>query len=320
MATNYQEPSDLSEKQIEADVASFFGYMSPFFGKRLRLIDVNEQLTGADKATYTKGRVYYFQFKKPIGLLSATSMKIPLMPRKNESKLMKIRRFRELHALGDFPHSICFPLHGDKTTPINELQHNVLFEYEKPELSRAMYICPTVLKIEDYEKALSRPFWTRIWGSPYSESRRQTVYGLAACSEVWRCPFLRGHVTVVPHTKVTSPDHYYSFTKNGTDIAFHSPEIVAGGPERLSDFLHEELRQFITNFEELPTLFDVASAVFKISQPILGGETEAPNGENYLEWLQSHGRVLLEKHSIRQFIIAANFELLQKDKENSYSV
>jgi hypothetical protein len=315
MTSSYQLISELSEKQIEADVASFFGYMTPIFGKRLKLIDVNEQLTGADKADLTKGRAYFFQFKKPIGLQSTAKLPIPLVPRKNESKLMNVRRFRQHHLLGDFPYSLSFALHGEKTTPVNELQHNVLFQYEQPDLSRAMYICPTTLKIDEYDKLLSVPFWERFWSSPYMGTRYQTVHGLNACSQVSRCPFLRGHVTVVPHTQVTSPDHYYSFAKNGGDIAFHSPTIITRESSRLSDFLHNELRKFILSPGELPSLVEVAQRVYKISAQIFDREIAPPSSDNSLEWLQSHGKILLEKYSIRQVIIAGNIDLIEYDME-----
>lgn len=314
MTANYQIPSDLSEKQVEADIAGYFGYMSPLFGRRLRLLDVNEQLTGADKKHYRHGVAYFFQFKKPIGLKSTSALRLPSVKRKNESKLMEIRRFRDAHGLDQSPYTICFPLHGDAATPINELQHNVLHGYEKPPHSRAMYICPTTLSISEYEKSLSVPVWRRWIGDPFRYHHRQSVAGLAAASELFSAPFLRGHATVVPHTTVTTHDHYYSFSKHATDVAFHSPELVEQGPARLSDFFHSEIQRLFRDAEAAVPIEELARQVNEYSRKWIGDRLPRPDQGDSIEWMQLHGKLLMKQFGVRQYIFLADQERLESDR------
>ena len=100
--TKYQIKSNLSEKQIEADVAGYFGYCSksaPF-----RLLDTDELKTGADKEDITlenNGGLIYIQFKKSEGLRAVSE--IQLSNRKNRCKLEDIREFRCRNGLDDNP-------------------------------------------------------------------------------------------------------------------------------------------------------------------------------------------------------------------------
>lgn len=314
MTTEYQIPSDLSEKQIEADVSGYFGYMSPLFGRRLRLLDINEQMTGADKYHYRHGVSYFFQFKKPIGLKSSSDLRLPTVKRKNESKLMEIRRFRVVNKLDQSPYSICFPLHGDATTPVNELQHNVLHGYEKPPYSRAMYICPTILSATEYENVLSAPLWRRWLGNPFDGYRRQAVAGLAAASELFSAPFLRGHATVVPHTTVSSHDHYYSFSKHATDIAFHSPEIVDQGPARLSDFLHAETKRLFNNFESAVSIEELVQHANENSRGWAGDRLPSPDGMDPFDWMQLHGKLLRKLYGVWQYTFLVDRERIEQDQ------
>lgn len=315
MTVSYEIPSGFLEKQIEADVAGYFGYMSPLFGKRLRLLDVNEQVTGADKKHYRNGVAYFFQFKKPIGLKSTSDLKLPIGKRKNESKLMEIRRFRDANSLDQTPYSICFPLHGDAATPVNELQHNVLHGYEMPPHSRAMYVCPTSLNYKEYEESLSEPIWRRWRGNPFLYHQGQTVWGLGAASEIFSAPFLRGHATVIPHVQVTSHDHYYSFSKHATDIAFHSPEILTQGPARLSDFLQTEIMRIFREAEATIPIAGLAQKLYEQSLSWAQDRISYPNDNDPLEWIQQHGKILRERFGVRQVIVLADEERLQLDRD-----
>ncbi|MHB8250414.1 hypothetical protein [Acidithiobacillus sp.] len=312
---SYKIPSDLAEKQIEADVASYFGYMSPLFGKRLRLLDVNEQITGADKKYYRNGVAYYFQFKKPIGLRSTDDLKLPVAKRKNESKMMEIRRFRHSNKLDQAPYSICFPLHGDASTPNNQLQHNVLYGYEKPPYSRAMYICPMALSSEEYERAMLESIWRRWRGDPFLHHAGQTVFGLGAAPAIFTAPFLRGHATVVPHTVVSTPDHYYSFSKHATDIAFHSPELITKGPTRLSDFLGGEFLRMFREPETMVSIEDLARKLYEHSRSWTQDRITQLDDIDPLEWIQLHGTLLRKQFGIRQVIALADQQRLAEDND-----
>ncbi len=98
MSASYVIEGDLTEDQIEADVAQYPGWRAhdlPF-----RVHDVNEQLTGADKMCDVVDPIY-IQFKKSTGLHSVESL--PIKPRSSESALQEIRRFRAGHDLPDNP-------------------------------------------------------------------------------------------------------------------------------------------------------------------------------------------------------------------------
>ncbi|WAR46289.1 hypothetical protein [Methylomonas rapida] len=304
MATSYQIASDLTEKQIEADVSAYFGRLSPFFGQSLRLLDINEQLTGADKLHKTKGIAFYFQFKAPIGLKSVAAQKLPVAPRKNESKLMGIRRFRHTQGLLDSPYSICFNLHDNKPSALNQLQHNVLFAHERPPFSRAMYICPTVLHDEEYVRQMQLPWWRRPFARPfYRHEARQLAVGML-CHELSSAPFLRAHATIVPHALVASADHYYSFSKHATDYAFHSPIVVDDGdPLRLSDFLSKQVDRIYSNIDSVPQLAELVKIISAATRENLPDtQLGEPEPGNEVAWLQAYGQQIKKVYGIRQVI------------------
>lgn len=307
MLTEYQIETDLSEKQIEADVASYFGRLSPLFGKTLRLLDIDEQLTGADKRYYQRGVAYFFQFKKPIGLKSTTSLKLPAKPRKNESKLMAIRRFRDANNLDQTPYSVCFPLHGDALTPVNQLQHNILFAHEKPPHSRAMYVCPTVLNSHAYVNAMHVPVWRRPFVHPFERLATRNVLAGTAKFALETAPFLRGHATVVPHVPVASHDHYYSFSIHATDYAFHSPELIGSyRPSRLSDFLGAELRRIALEPDSVASLDVLARRIYESSTEAMTLQVAPPDRQDPIEWIQRYGIELRARFGIRQMLLLVN--------------
>ena len=73
---SYKLSSNLSENQIESDVASFLGYVTPFWSSRFRLMSVDEQATGADKL-FDRFVPIYLQFKVSEGLKSISPPELP---------------------------------------------------------------------------------------------------------------------------------------------------------------------------------------------------------------------------------------------------
>lgn len=305
MATSYQIISDLAEKQIEADVANYFGRLSPFFGKSLRVLNVNEQVTGADKQYKTKGIAYYFQFKAPIGLKSAASSKIPAKPRKNESKMMGIRRFRSANGLLDHPYSICFALHDNEPPTPNLLQHNVLFAHEFPPFSRAMYVCPTVLTEDEYVEEMHVPWWRRPFSRPFYRYEERALRVAGLCQSLSAAPFLRAHATIVPHATVASADHYYSFSRFATDYAFHSPMAIGDGdPNRLSDVLSKQIESIYSDPDSVPRLDDLANRMYSMARENrLDISVDPPGQQNAIAWLQDYGRKIKSLYGLRQVIL-----------------
>jgi len=302
LVRKYQVESELSEKQIEADVAAYFGHISSFFGE-FRLLDVNEQTTGADKLLNWRAAAYYFQFKPPVGLKPLTSA---LKRAKRESRMQDVRRFRRENHLEQHPNSVCFELR--KPAPKGgALQHNVLRSYERPPHSRATYVCPLVLGIHEYGRLLQQD---REWfpypfldASSYLDTGSQWVFHgayIARSAEV--SPFLRGHVCIVPHEDVDTWKHHYSFSQQATDIAFHSPRILAAGPSRLSDFIAGEIRGVPMRTEAMLSPLRLARSLGNIARTWAGDELGEPTENDSVEWLAKHGRLLRDRFGIRQFV------------------
>src|SRR5687768_14141047 len=95
---SYKLSSNLSENQIESDIASFLGYVTPFWSSRFRLISIDEQATGADKL-FDRFIPIYLQFKVSEGLKSVAPPEFP----KLNVPLQRIRKFRFDNALKGNP-------------------------------------------------------------------------------------------------------------------------------------------------------------------------------------------------------------------------
>ena len=144
----YKLKSNLSEKQLEADVASYFGWISR--GTPFRLLDIDETLTGADKKFYDSGFPIFMQFKVSNGLMPASI--VPVSTRKNRSTLEDIREFREIKELGDDP-SLYFELRKRAKNAV-DYQHNVLMTFANTGYSQAFYVAPLNLDKSVYYKSL----------------------------------------------------------------------------------------------------------------------------------------------------------------------
>lgn len=298
---SYEISCAFSEKQVEADVASYFGFISAIAssGTTFRLLDTNEQLTGADKLLNWNACAYYFQFKIPTGLRPMTKSEEARVPRKNASAKQAIRRFRLTEGLDHSPHSLCFELRG-MAKNATELQHNILYRYENIPTSRSMYVCPLSLDDTSYTNAMrasydNEPFLFWRYQRLYEVGMKEILFALEST------PFLRGHISVTPHDAVNSADHYYSFSPTGTDIAFHSPLVVAEGPSRLSDYIASDIRRLILNRDSLPSLADVARSAYDASRGWAGDALGEPTEP--FEWLQRHGVELRRRFQIRQMLL-----------------
>lgn len=297
MGTRVILKSDLSEKQIEQDVANYFGHISRFFGE-FRLLDTDEQLTGADKRFNWQGVAYFIQFKKPTGLSEATRV----TRAKPKQPARKIRQFRFTEKLDQSPHSVYFGLQPPPNEN-TELQHNVLFSYECPPLSRAFYVCPTVLSSDEYVKALRYASLDFEFGMPFEFRHPLWVRdGAHVARAAELCPFLRAHAAIVPHRTVTTSKHHYSFSVQATDVAFHEPTLLGQGPTRLSDLLRSEVLARYSDRDALRNPAGLARHLFKASESWSDGALPAPTPDSHWEWIAQHGHVLREDYGIRQFI------------------
>jgi hypothetical protein len=297
--SSYKITSDLSEKQIEADVAKYLGWCAE--GLPLNLLDVNEQVTGADKRLDWAVPIY-LQFKKSTGLRPLGSENAK--PRLNASPLQGVRAFRRAQELSDTP-TLFFQLRAQSETA-RDLQHNILLLHNRPPFMHAVYVAPLELDYRLYSEMLFS--FPRYQNDPVFW-RHSHIYQRHWVSWFDTQPFLRNHVSIAPHERVADHNHYFAYSKRGDDISWHSPSILDRYPRRLSDFMSERLNAIFGEKAELPppesSVKDVREILDSLGEPA----DNILSGESAIDRLQSYGKWLLEKHEIRQFVFLGDREL-----------
>lgn len=219
----YKIDSQLSENQIESDVSSYLGFITPIWSKRFRLISVDEQLTGSDKL-FNRFVPIYMQFKVSHGLNPNGS----IISRYLNKPLTNIIDYRNQNNLSGNP-ILYFQLRRQAKTA-SDLQHNILFHLNKPPEQYALYIAPLTLELTEYENQLSGDWFMKFYTSdPFirreieihePSTKRNLAVGLN--------PFLRHHISIPPHALASTHEHHYSFSKSGGDVAWHGGEVLHG--------------------------------------------------------------------------------------------
>ena len=298
----YQIKSNLSEKQIEADVASFFGWISKY--APFRLLDIDERITGADKKFFDSGFAFFMQFKVSNGLESVD--KVPLSSRRNRSKLEDIREYRAGNGLDDEP-TLYFELRK-KAKNASDYQHNLLMNYANKHCSQSFYVAPLHLDKTAYFNSLFGSV-NRFRSHPFSYYNRR-VFHRNWVSYIGHIPFLKEHISIIPHERVYTHKHYYSYSTTGFDIAWHSPELLSEKPSRLGDVLPEHINKCID--EEMFVDFEEIEKMMKENQIDSGfGDV------NPIERIQKRGRYIYKKYGIRLILLLANKEHTNQLKENT---
>lgn len=224
MNKNYKlyRDNELSEDQIEADVASYLGYITPLWSERFQLKSVNEQLTGADKL-FDRFIPLYLQFKVSEGL---KPLSINFTLSSPSLSLQKIRNFRRQNNISSDP-TLYFRLR-DKANTATDFQHNILMSFHRPPRQFAFYVAPLTLSIDEYNSLLNASFIDRFFTFDPFQFRNEIRFSGIGKQSIGLMPFLRGHVSIPPHVTVTNSNHYYSYSKAGTNIAWHSGEKLKG--------------------------------------------------------------------------------------------
>lgn len=295
MLRGFKIKSNLSEKQIEADIATYLGWISPGGSLPFRLIDIDEQVTGADKM-FNHVIPVYMQFKVSEGLRPAKAPGF-IYPK---TPLHHIRRYRRNHGLADDP-TFYFKLR-DRADNAEDFQHNILLKLNNTSNARAFYVAPLLFDKEIYFNNLCNPAVSSMPDPFYY--RNIALYDKAWISYIGMIPLLRGHVSIPPMERVTHSHHYYSFSENGDDIAFHSPSRVTG-INRLSDNLQRifsarngvNTERFLADLREN---FDW----FK--------EVDDNNYYGLLQRIQNFGKELYARTEIRQFLFLSNHQTPEK--------
>lgn len=299
--------SNLSEKQIEADVATYLGWCTPVDAEiPFRLLDVDEQVTGADKK-FDIASLLYIQFKKSNGLKpisSATASKF-----RGRSRLDQIRMFRAKSGLESDP-ILFFQLRA-KAKTASDFQHNVLLTYERPPWSRAIYVAPLLLDKTAYALALFDSTY-RYSVYPFYHRLRYVIHTHRWASHFGSVPFLREHISIPPHERVSTHNHFYAYSASGVDISWHSPAILSNSPKRLSDFLISLFSEAVANSEAMIPVNRAAASTIEIAQG-LGFTGESWNPDiTVLDQLQAHGRWLKNTFDIRQFVLLGRADLIMR--------
>ncbi len=305
--------SELSEKQIEADIATYFGWITPI-GRQVpfRLLDIDEQVSGADKK-FNHVIPIYMQFKVSDGLTKLNNNRFPIQfpfPF-HLTALKRIRTFRNRENLFDNP-TLYFKLRAMAKTA-SDFQHNILLKLANTGTSHAFYVSPLTLSKTAYEQMLfSSTDRYRLF--PYHIMDRVEIHQERWTSYFGFVPFLRGHVSIVPHEKVSTHEHYYSFSPNGTDIAWHSPQLLTNSSSRLSDMLKYIFTTAFSDSKNWTTPRAFLSQLTDIKEFDFVRQYSDNDNDNYsVEQLVNFGRELYQKHNIRQLLLLTTREFLNEN-------
>lgn len=300
--SEYILKGNLSEKQIESDVSGFFGWISK--GTPFRLLDVDEQLTGSDKKFYDSGFAFFMQFKVSTGLLSVD--KLPPSTRSNRSPLECIREFRKEYGLQDDP-SLYFGLRALAKNAHN-YQHNILLNYTNQTYSQDFYVAPLHLNKDDYYNCLFDST-TRFRSHPFYDNDYR-LFQRDWVSHIGAVPFLKEHVSIIPHERVDTHKHHYSYSVTGGDIGWHSPQLISKKPSRLSDVLSKEIEDCI--FENrFSNLLELVWYLKAKSDDIEFGESDP------IEIIQEWGRNFYSQHGVKLFLLLGNSKYINSFTEQN---
>ena len=294
--------STLSEKQIEADISNYFGWISPIGQTPFRLLDVNEQIYAADKR-FNCAIPIYMQFKVSQGLKRLPAL-VPHIP--NFS--YRIRSFRRKNDLYDNP-TLYFKLR-DIAPSAEDFQHNILLSLANAGQSHAFYVAPLTLDKDDYYKMLTASA-DRFMPFPFHYDNN-IIHQENWISYLGMVPFLRGNISITPHERVSSSKHYYSFSPTGTEIAWHSPKIISHDASRLSDRLIEIFKDAFVNKKNWVDLDEYAALIKNKYDFYQGKEVEKNTDSSSLQRILDFGKMLHRKYYIRQMLILSNRESLNK--------
>ena len=250
------------------------------------------------------------QFKKSRGLT-------PIRQSTNSSRtspLISVQSFRAKLGLEHNP-TLYFSLHR-KAKSAKDFQHNILLSLNHPMISHAIYVAPLLLDKAAYNAALFDSAASRNRAWPFDFHYSEFLHERQGFRYFSAIPFLREHVSIAPHERVTDHRHHYGYSEVGTDISWHSPEIVERNPSRLSDFMYRLYSRTLTA-ENAQAPFE---SLFYFLKERLLASGEDPSriliGEDLLERIQSHGRWLLETYAIRQFVLLSNNQVLKEARSH----
>lgn len=241
MSNKYKLKSQISENQVEADVANYLGFITPLLSNRYRLISVDEQQTGADKL-FDRFSPIYMQFKVSQGL----NPKNNIWTHFQNKPLTKIINYRKQNGLTGDP-ILYFELR-EKAKNAKEFQHNLLRKLHRPPKQFAMYVAPLTLDLAEYERAFNPKWFYRFFYWNFPPQKMVVIDDTIQQQKIQlgMNPFLRCHISIPPHVNVDTHEHHYSFSKSGGDVAWHGGQTL-NDDFRLSSQFARILEHFYAN-------------------------------------------------------------------------
>ena len=199
-----------------------------------------------------------------------------------------------------------------------EYQHNVLYRLRRNlrqlGLGDAAYVCPLFIDRRAYLLSMHWAglrrwpyYWLRCWwGVPPWEIREILIEEVQRHNSlaplITRIPGLDEHIVIPPHTRVQDAKHAYSFTEDGTEICFHSPEALVEAGQRLSMWLAQLSTGIVDPSSEFGYISaESAGAVLReVVSGLSGVEDFVVEEGNVSDWF-TWGSILEEKYRILQF-------------------
>lgn len=305
----FKFPFELSEEQIAVKLGFYFGLLESGLGVEFELESSDEARTGADHEYEGIAARYYLQAKSPIGLLGTETVALK-EETEQEKGLNAIRKFRKENNLREEPYSLCFPLRrpAKHAKVPDELQHNLLYAmHDDSQRSYAMYVAPTTHEKSEYMRLLrDKTHWDYLHDGPFWKfsSQRVMLDEKIVADVFMNMPFLQAHICIVPHTKVESHEHYYSYSVHGNDVAFHSPTILDGSSINLSDFLARQHRiNSIISDEKIQPIDAVVDIIKSALPQSFFANMNSDSQESRIRWIRKVGEILKKEYGIHQYLL-----------------
>jgi hypothetical protein len=259
-----------------------------------------ELRTGADallRDRRSKMMPFYMQFKRPEGYLC-------------KAGTAGIIRDRNSLRLKIEPHALFFELRK-KAKTAKDYQHNLLFGL-KNQGCHAVYVCPLFLEMEEYANALTcvrfrLQFWFRriLKKNPIASDKQIPLSQQGKRKRMLDgVPHLPGHIAFPPHDRVTTHNHKYSFSVDGDDLCFHSPERIERDPLPFLDFIRNVFDDF-SNEEQVITVDNANDKINKLIERMepdfrLSKREKERRGNPFYGWIE-WGKYLRKNYNIHQY-------------------
>jgi len=248
---------------------------------------------------------FYMQFKRPLAY--------------SHSSRSRIVSDRQRLGLEVYSRVLAFRLR-QKGRNQREYQHNVLYRLRQRlrglGLGDAAYVCPLFIDRRAYLLSMHWAglrrwpyYWLRCWRglppwkiSDIEISIAREVQGHNSLAPlITRIPGLDEHIVIPPHTQVQDANHSYSFSEDGTEICFHSPEALGEAGQRLSMWLAELSKGIVDPSPEVGYISakSAGAVLWQVVSGFYGMEDFVVEEGDISSWF-TWGSILEEKYSILQ--------------------